>query len=103
MDDGLRLPQVIQEGVPKPPSQVGIRHKPRNVDQFHGYIADALNAMPAALTAGDTGALGAHIGDPAVGIDGGERIIRDLNICHRRGLKKSGFPGIGFPCKSYGH
>jgi len=80
---------------------VGARNEARDVQQFDGHVALPVVAVlvPAALLAGETRALRTDVGDPAVRVDGGERVVRDVHLRARRRGVERGLAGVGLPGK----
>jgi len=66
---------------------VSAGNEPGNVEQLDRNVAFPVAAAvrAAALLAVETGALGPDVSHPAVGVDGRERVVRDIDVGHRRG------------------
>jgi hypothetical protein len=88
MQDGIRLPQVIEELVPESSAFVGIRDKTGDIDQVYGHETVSIPALTADQAELMARAAGSDVGNPEVRIDGGKRVVRYLGVGHGGRLKK---------------
>src|SRR5208337_1528737 len=102
VEDRVGLPEVVKELVAQTLAFVRIRYKPCDIDKIHRHEAGAVNTVAAFYFQVRTRALCPHIPDTEVRVDGSERVIRDLSICHRGSLEKCRFSAVGFSRKSQG-
>ncbi|MPN28772.1 hypothetical protein SDC9_176217 [bioreactor metagenome] len=92
IDQSIRLPQIIQELIPETLSLPGIRHQARHIQQFNRDHPGAVYASGVPGIAFDAQlfarAGGPYITDSPVRRYSGERIVRYLHRCHRRGAEE---------------
>jgi len=99
--DDVRVREFVEELVAEAAALVSSRHESSHVQQFNGNVALPVVAVlvPAALLAGETRALRAGVGDAAVRVDRGERVVRDVHLrASRRGVER-GLAGVWLPGK----
>ena len=98
LEDRVRLPEVVEELVPKPPPLVRLGHEARHVDQPDGDEPDPVEAVPARDVHLPAGAGGPDVCDAVVGVDRRERIVGDLYLGQGRRPEKRRFAAVGFSC-----
>jgi hypothetical protein len=99
MDDGIGLPQVVEELVPEATPLVRIRYKSGDIDDIHRDEPDPVGAAGARHPEPFARACGPDISDPEIRVDSGEGVISDLGMRHCCGTEERGFSAIWFSCK----
>ena len=98
VDQGVRLPEVVEELVSQTLALPCVGDKSRDVQELHGDHPGAVHAQGVVRGAGDTelpaGAGGADVGDALVGLDGCEWIVGDLHGCHGGRPEECGFADV---------
>jgi hypothetical protein len=98
MDDCIGLPEIVEELVTKTPAFMGIRDKPRHIDDIHRNKTVTIMACTADEPELFTGACCPYVPDPEIGTDGGEWVICDLGMRKGRRFKKRGLAAVWFTC-----
>ncbi|CDK39810.1 hypothetical protein BN903_49 [Halorubrum sp. AJ67] len=92
----VRVRQFVEELVAEALPLVCARDEPGHVEQFDRDVPFPVAAVlrAAALLAVETRAARPHVGHPAVGVDGRERVVRDVDVGLRGGGVEGGLAGV---------
>jgi len=101
VDEGVGLPQVVQELVAQPFAQMGVGDEAGHVQELDRHQPDPVLAGGVPGLAFDievqVRAPGTYEAHALVGLDGGERIVCDLGRGHRGRREECGLAHVGLP------